>query len=307
MIIDVTSASVSNAKYWTAERFLVRMEDTAAAIALGYYEAEVFKEIARYTPVNGAVLIDVTDFVRAYHEIGQLGRLYLVGNNTRFVGYVIAGRINPAGVLIPRHALMEAEDPAMIVPPQKMLLNVQNSTFVMAEFYAPRANEWHVDGFAQWDNSMRNLTNFNTAGFALKDGDFSEDFRPELADTCKPFALVEWQSFSGATRRHVFYIVKQTNETEETISLENVQNEYTEIKGETDGFSLRLEDLTRYDLWYYSDMITSSDVRVSIDGGSTFYRVQVTDKKYTIPDTDAGRFSTLEIAIKFRKYDAVNL
>lgn len=303
MIIDVTSASVSNAEYWTAERFLVRMEDPAGYIVLGYYEAEVFKEIARYTPVNGAVLIDVTDFVRAYPE---LGRLYLVGYNTRFVGYVIAGRINPAGVLIPRHALMDAQDPALIIPPQKMLLDVQNSTFVMAEFYAQRANEWEdMDGFAQWDNAMRNLINFNTAGFVLKNGDVSEDFRPELADTCKPLALVEWQSFSGATRRHVFYIVKQTNETEETISLENVQNEYTELKGETDGFSLRLEDLTRYDLWYYSDMITSSNVRVSIDGGATFYRVQVTDKKYTIPDTDAGRLSTLEIAIKFRKYDTI--
>ena len=302
MIIDVTSNSVSNVKYWTAERFLVRMEDTAAEIVLGYYEAEVFKEIARYTPVNGAVLIDVTDFVRAYPE---LKRLYLIGDNTRFVGYVIAGRINPAGVLIPRHALMDTVDPALIVPPQKMLLDVQNSTFVMAEFCAPRANEWEVYGFAQWDNAMQNLTNFNTAGFALKNSEVSEDFLPELADTCKPIALVEWQSFIGATRRHVFYIVKQTNETEETISLENVQNEYTEIKGETDGFSLRLEDLTRYDLWYYSDMITSSNVRVSIDGGSTFYRVQVTDKKYTIPDTDAGRLSTLEIAIKFRKYDTI--
>ena len=306
MIIDVTSASVSNAEYWTAERFLVRMEDTAAAIALGYYEAELFKEIARYTPVNGAVLIDVTDFVRAKQQnAGELGRIYLIGDNTRFVSYVIAGRINPAGVLIPRHELMDTVDPALIVPPQKMLLDVQNSTFVMAEFYAPRANEWDVDGFAQWDNSMRNLTNFNTAGFALKNSYVTEDFRPELADTCKPIALVEWQSFSGATRRHVFYIVKQTNETEETISLENVQNEYTEIKGETDGFSLRLEDLTRYDLWYYSDMIISSNVRVSIDGGSTFYRVQVKDKKYTIPDTDAGRLSTLEIAIKFRKYDTI--
>ena len=270
MIIDVTSNSVSNVKYWTAERFLVRMEDTAAEIALGYYEAEVFKEIARYTPVNGAVLIDVTDFVRAYPE---LKCLYLLGDNTRYVGYVIAGRINPAGVLIPRHALMDTVDPALIVPPQKMLLDVQNSTFVMAEFYAPRANEWNVDGFAQWDNSMRNLTNFNTAGFALRNSDVTENYRPELADTCKQMALVEWQSFSGATRRHVFYIVKQTNETEETISLENVQNEYTEIKGETDGFSLRLEDLTRYDLWYYSDMITSSDVRVSIDGGRAAFNV----------------------------------
>ena len=82
-------------------------------------------------------------------------------------------------------------------------------------------------------------------------------------------------------------------------------NEYTEIKGEEDGFSLLLEDLTRYDFWYYADIITSSHVRVSIDGGVTFYDVEVTDKKYTVPESDAGRLATLEVAIKFRKYDTI--
>lgn len=305
MIIDITNGDfLSGVAYWKAERFLVKWQTNGTEVRFSYTEGGETIEVARYTPdVNGEVLIDVTDFVRAYPERNILK--FQTGQTVRTVYFNVAGRINPAGVLIPRHEPMYTEDPAFIIPPQKMLLNVQNSSFVMAEFYSPRANEWHVDGFAQWDNSMRNLVNFNTDGFALRDGDFSENYRPELADTCKPLALVEWQSFSGATRRHVFYIVKQTNETEETIALENVQNEYTEIKGETDGFSLRLEDLTRYDLWYYSDMITSSDVRVSIDGGSTFYRVQVTDKKYTIPDTDAGRLSTLEIAIKFRKYDTI--
>lgn len=304
MIIDITNGGVSGVAYWKAERFLVKWQTNGTEVRFSYTEGGETIEVARYTPdANGEVLIDVTDFVRAYPERNILK--FQTGQTVRTVYFNVAGRINPAGVLIPRHALLEADDPALIVPPQKMLLNVQDSTFVMAEFYAPRANEWDVDGFAQWDNTMRNLTNFNTAGFTLKSDNASEDFRPELADTCKPLALVEWESFTGATRRHVFYIVKQTNETDDTISLENVQNEYTELKGETDGFTLRLEDLTRYDFWYYSDMIISSDVRVSIDGGATFYRVQVTDKKYTIPDTDAGRLSTLEIAIKFRKYDTI--
>lgn len=303
MIIDITNGGVSGVAYWKAERFLVKWQTIGTEVRFRYVEGGESIEVARYTPdANGEVLIDVTDFVRAYPERTSLE--FQTGQTGRNVSFYVAGRINPAGVLIPRHALLDAQDPALIAPPQKMLLDVQDSAFVMAEFYSLRA-VWIANGFAQWDNNRRNLSNFNTAGFTLTDGSVSEDFRPELADTCKPLALVEWQSFSGATRRHVFYIVKQTNETEETISLENVQNEYTEIKGETDGFSLRLEDLTRYDLWYYSDMITSSNVRVSIDGGATFYSVQVTDKKYNVPDTDAGRLSTLEIAIKFRKYDTI--
>lgn len=304
MIIDITNGGVSGVAYWKAERFLVKWQTNGTEVLFRYSEGGETIEVARYTPdANGEVLIDVTDFVRAYPERTILE--FQTGQTGRYVSFNVAGRINPAGVLIPRHALLDAQEPALIAPPQKMLLDVQDSAFVMAEFYAQRADEWDANGFAQWENDRRNLTNFNTAGFTLTDGSVSEDFRPELADTCKPLALVEWQSFTGATRRHVFYIVKQTNETDETISLENVQNEYTELKGETDGFTLRLEDLTRYDFWYYSDMIISSNVRVSIDGGATFYRVQVTDKKYNVPETNEGRLSTLEIAIKFRKYDTI--
>lgn len=304
MILDITNGGVSGVAYWKAERFLVRWATVGDEVV--FYDATGggSVEVARYTPSSdGVVLIDITDFVRAYPERNSL--IFQSGTTGRNVSFVVAGRINPAGVLIPKHELLEAQSPAIIAPPQKMILDAQNSNFVMAEFYSENPNDWTVDGFAQWDNTRRNLVNFGIAGFTLTDGIIREDFRPELVNDCRPYALVEWESFTGAKRRHVFYITKQANEANDVVSLENVQNEYTEIKGETDGFSLRLEDLSRYDLWYYSDVITSSDVRVSIDGGATFYRVQVTDKKYSIPESDSGRFSELEIAIKFRKYDTI--
>lgn len=303
MIIDVTNGNAQGVAYWQAERLLVKMQTSSNEVVFGYYEGGSYNQMAQYTPVNGEVDIDVTDFVRAYPS----RVMYFYDTNvTRFVSVDIVGRINPAGVLIPTHPLLDAQVPALVIPPKKMLLNVQDSAFVMAEFYSTNAALWDVGGFAQWSEDERNLVNFNTAGFTLSLDDLiSEDFRPELADPCRPIALVEWQSFSGAQRKHVFYIVKQTNETAETIKLENMLNEYTEIKGEEDGFSLLLEDLTRYDFWYYADIITSSHVRVSIDGGVTFYDVEVTDKKYTVPESDAGRLATLEVAIKFRKYDTI--
>lgn len=302
MIIDVTNGNAQGVAYWQAERLLVKMQTSSNEVLFGYYEGGVYNQLAQYTPVNGEVDIDVTDFVRAYPS----RVMYFYDTSvTRLVNVEIVGRINPAGVLIPKHPLLDAQVPALVIPPQKMLLDVQNSAFVMAEFYSANPALWDVQGFAQWSEDERNLTNFNTAGFTLFDGIVSENYRPELADPCRPIALVEWQSFSGAQRKHVFYIVKQTNETAETIKLENMLNEYTEIKGEEDGFSLLLEDLTRYDFWYYADIITSSRVRVSIDGGATFHDVEVTDKKYTVPESDAGRLATLEVTIKFRKYDTI--
>jgi hypothetical protein len=121
-----------------------------------------------------------------------------------------------------------------------------------------------------------------------------------------PHACVEWISFSGQIRRHVFDISKATVETGDTVALANILNEWTEIKGRVDGFTLRLENLDRYDLWYYSDLITSSRVRITLDGVN-WYNVQVDEKKYKLPESNAGKLSTLEIDVKFRKYDAVNL
>ena len=206
MIIDVTNGNAQGVAYWQAERLLVKMQTSSNEVVFGYYEGGSYNQMAQYTPVNGEVDIDVTDFVRAYPS----RVMYFYDTNvTRFVSVDIVGRINPAGVLIPTHPLLDAQVPALVIPPKKMLLNVQDSAFVMAEFYSTNAALWDVGGFAQWSEDERNLVNFNTAGFTLSLDDLiSEDFRPELADPCRPIALVEWQSFSGAQRKHVFYIVK---------------------------------------------------------------------------------------------------
>lgn len=308
MIVDVTNGDQPNVTYWKAERFLIRWETTAEEVVFGYISDGQGIEVARYSvAADGIVLIDVTDFVRAYPERNRL--VFSTAEPTlRGVSFTVAGKINPAGVLIPFHKLQEAASPALITPPHKMLLDVDGSPFVMAEFYAAVSNFWNIQGYAQWTSRDRhNIEAFELGGYTLAYGTTTEEYRPELADPCKPIALVEWESLTGATRRHVFYVSKQTSETADAFTLENLQNEYTEIKGTADSFALRLEDLTRYDLWYYSDLVNSSNVRVSIDGGVTFYSVQVAEKKYTIPDSDEGKLSTLEIVVNFRKYDAVNM
>ena len=120
----------------------------------------------------------------------------------------------------------------------------------------------------------------------------------------KRYAEVEWVSFTGQTRRHVFEVVKLTEETTNEVSLEMVTNEYDVRKDRRVSFSLRLEGLTAYDYWYYSDLVTSSSVKVSLSG-TNYRQVQVTAKKSTIPETSAGKPLTLEIPINYVRYDTL--
>ena len=120
----------------------------------------------------------------------------------------------------------------------------------------------------------------------------------------KRYAEVEWVSFTGQTRRHVFEVVKLTEETTNEVSLEMITNEYDVRKDRRVSFSLRLEGLTAYDYWYYSDLVTSSSVKVSLSG-TKYSQVQVTTKKSTIPETSSGKPLTLEIPINYVRYDTL--
>ena len=120
----------------------------------------------------------------------------------------------------------------------------------------------------------------------------------------KRYAEVEWVSFTGQTRRHVFEVVKLTEETTNEVSLETLTNEYDVRKDRRVSFSLRLEGLTAYDYWYYSDLVTSSSVKVSLSG-TNYRQVQVTAKKSTTPETSAGKPLTLEIPINYVIYDTL--
>jgi hypothetical protein len=94
-------------------------------------------------------------------------------------------------------------------------------------------------------------------------------------------------------------------------SLLDFDNAYSTIKGREDGFTLVLDELDSYDMWYYSDIITSSDVRVlAIDGWAAqsedeMVRLEVVGKSVTLPNGTA--LGKLEIQVKFKRYDAVNL
>lgn len=316
MIIDVTNGDAVGVAYWKAERFIVKWTTTAAEVIFGYQNGAEEVEVATYQTANGGVIIDITNFVRAYPERNSL--IFSDSTRLRAVTFNVAGLINPAGVLIPEH---DGEEYILVAPPTCMyyvpsfppaIFETRRRTGVTGLGIEERtAGGSQSGGILSIPSATLEPT---TVSFDItKNGHTTNGHNVQIlsrtlrdANCACRYACVEWVSFTGATRRHVFEISKATVETGDVVSLANILNEWTEIKGRVDGFTLRLENLDRYDLWYYSDIITSGRVRITIDG-TNWYDVHVDENAYTLPESNAGKLSTLEIPVKFRKYDAVSL
>ena len=261
---------------------------------------------------DGAVTIDVTDAIRAYRDTTWPFQSILIddeNSHQSYQGIVVNGLINPKNMLIPYCYLCNRFE-AQIMPPLKMIRGVAASSVEM----------YSADGGQYWSRGSINYTPGGTAA-SLANGvvtipqtataiqydiagsgtDKSISLAPQLCD--HRYAAVRWQSSTGQTRVNTLEVIKAKESTIDAFDLLSITNEYVEIKGREDGFSLFIDGLSAYDLWYYSDILLSSKVEVSFDG-TNWVRVQVTSKSITIPDGDAFD-GKLEIAVNWKRYDAV--
>lgn len=309
MIFDIENTT--SVEVWKQERIIALANGFDTLKFHTNIEGSPTNPIATYTtPSDGVLYIDVTDYVRAHPDVTGLYFYDEANDHDYQIGVTVAGLINPAGVLIPERE--DGDSPCQISAPSVMLAPFAGLQIAF--------EMWSADPHVFRTGTIKQLPSESVQPYAraveiantttrlqflhINDIVRTIDLLPLLCE--HPHACVEWVSFSGQIRRHVFDISKATVDTGDTVALANILNEWTEIKGRVDGFTLRLENLDRYDFWYYSDLITSSRVRVTIDG-VTWYDVHVDESAYTLLESNAGKLSTLEIPVKFRKYDAVSL
>lgn len=312
MIINLNTQSVD---YWKQERLVIKGSYLPAPVHFwSDREGSYADPIAIYTPdANQDVLIDVSDYIRTYGGMMLFFRQELSTTQINITVNVI-GLINPATALIPKH---DASYYAYVVPPSKIIAMDDYAYTVAFELQPQSATfpwtikEWDEDGALIDSGSISQGGSVACSGltykFELKDaggsGVVTRVFRSTLCE--KTYAIVEWKSFTGATRRHLWEVVKHTISQSDVTSLVTMDENYQEIKGRVDGLTLMLDGLNAYDFWYYSDVVTSSDVNVAVEGHD-MERVQVTAKSVTIPDGD-GANGKLEITINWRHYDAVDM
>lgn len=139
--------------------------------------------------------------------------------------------------------------------------------------------------------------------------------RPRVCD--EELVHVMWTSRTGGYKRVLMQRCKATVSQVNRVSLEDKvvfggsglpTNYYNGFAGEEQEFSLRLEHLTAYDMWWYSDLLISDYVAVADDSlnSPTANTVEVLTKSITIPDGSI-KDTTFEIKVKYRTGDAFNL
>ena len=316
-----------NTRVYTQERSILTLSDyDANTAAIELVSTNPYTISAKYViPISRAALkIDLSDLVRVVESGGSNGGSFniieLDSNGKELHSYektyTIIGRINPKAYFsaLPPDDMADTFNLAISAPSvmyKRLSNNADPIKFELANGYdgyqfstgrikfPPLADEpiefAHAIEVPSGADSVEfwHLNDIMYYRYPLKD-----------LECGKRYAEVEWVSFTGQTRRHVFEVVKLTEETTNEVSLEMITNEYDVRKDRRVSFSLRLEGLTAYDYWYYSDLVTSSSVKVSLYG-TKYRQVQVTTKKSTIPETSSGKPLTLEIPINYVRYDTI--
>lgn len=302
MIYNLSSLVGQTLHLWKQERMIVKSTSGATwGVFTNLHGTQAAPMAVYNADSNGLLYVDLTDYIRTYAStLTTISFTTGIGGTTIPFFVVIDGLINPQSVFIPYHYL-EAYS-ALIVPPSMMYNTFDQNDPCDYEFYAT-AGTWSVTSGASLSVDERHIAQIDSA-FTLSDGTHSKKYSPKPMRCDVEYALVKWISFTGVERKAWFEVIKFKTENAGNYSLVPIDNEYIEVKGRTDGFTLRLDGLSCYDLWYYSDVINSSKVEVSFNGGTLWSQVQVKTKDYTIPDGE-GSDGKLEIAVNWKKYDAV--
>lgn len=129
---------------------------------------------------------------------------------------------------------------------------------------------------------------------------------------CRRYCALRWESMfkKNLFKNHTFIISEISGEADDTTECYNVVDDGTArlLKNRVEKCVVLLENLTPYDVWYYSDLITSNNVFFDfIQDGQRVgkeRRVQVLSKSISTSMNDAKRVD-LQFEILIKKIDAL--
>lgn len=282
-----------------------------------------------YDQLDGVFDCDITDIVRMYAAGGADNftvSIYAPGGEMIFSEIVtmkIVGTIKPENLVMPLHPFIEREIleafisegivlfPSMIY---RKAAGVFTDHFLILAMRLPEVYVQHVS-FQAYRNNVETTLQYLDGAVILP---------PNVDVVCArvarvqynitrvrtilcghTYALVRWVGRDGYVRQLIWEVEDVQLEQGEQYALYNMNTPFDIRSGAISKMTLKLDNLCAYDYWWYSDIITSSDVRVIVDNEALFddsARVQVTTKNVTIPNGDNG--ATLRVNINFRKYDA---
>ena len=298
---------------WKMQANIIRVRVSGVTDSVSVSLNVAGETIQYATDTTGALTIDLSDYFRTLN-IGNSASVSVVyDGSTIDISASVIGLVDPLSMIIPPtgNGLVSL----LIAPPTTWympLFGLDDSV----EVYRLKS----VSGLTQYEywrdfrgyiatlkNGLQSLS-FKTDDTKISFYETETALRrnyERLPLVCgRKYAAVEWISRAGTIKRNTWEFVQVTDAVNGKTDYETHLG-YKQTKGQETSFVLRLSGLTRYDLWYYSDIILSNDVRVAVseqDAGFGYEtRVEIVTNKVEIPDAN-GTYK-LDIEVKYKRYD----
>ena len=263
-------------------------------------------DVVSYTPdENKMVYVNLTDYMSVFGD-GSIGVGTPVSSRID-VNYRVVGMVSPENMIIPR--INEIQDFVPIIQPSKMYALPFGLHGSVSVWNSGQSDDVYYGVFQSRTIPLSPLaSNLEIEeGLFVSCGDIKYSTHISPLSCGRTYAAVQWATRWGGVNVMTFEVVDVKQTQENIVELSSRFNGFNVRKGYVQSFVLRLSGLNKYDYWYYSDIITSNDVRVAmneIDGRfDAETRVDVTTKSVTIPNSN-GLYS-LELEIKYKRYDRV--
>lgn len=276
------------------------------------YYVKIYETMS-YDKGDGVVIVDITDYVRAYPQPLLAPLTVIYNGQTVAIPEWSARFVNVDKEIIPQNG--EIGEYAPIIAPSYYFKGLWGISTQFVLYVPPRVPPLYFTEYVNGSPStsifqQNTLQSVEVSGNSLK-----FQVRTSLSSIIvrnvsirepqcgRRYALVQWQCRLGFTKRATWEVAEVKHSATDIVDLVNIYGGWNTRKGSEVSVVLRLRDLTPYDYWYYSDIITSNDVRVALNeidkdlDDSTI--VDVVTKSATIPNSGT---KTLEVEIKYRKY-----
>lgn len=301
---------------WKMQKNVLRV--SVAGVSESVRVSLELDELIMYqTDNSGRVLIDLSDYLRTIEQGESVTIAISYNGDLITISADIVGLIDPLETIIPPATRYEMVGGVLIAPPYKWLqplfgLSDSVEFYIKAqaqsaEFrYSLGALADVIDPITVGLNELQipaDASGMNLRCVIESVARVQRYTRSALL-CCRTYAAVEWISRAGMKKRHTLEVTRVTYSTNGATEFQSALG-FDVTKGQAVGFTLRLQGLTRYDYWYYSDIITSNDVRVALVEADADFGdetcVQVVASKAVVPDS-AGAYD-LEIEVKYKRYD----
>ena len=297
------------------ERNLMTFRSTKVGTITLYINSVAVMSVA-YPKANLDVTLDLSDIVRTYPTPSSV--TLTDGTTTATITWSASGKlVNPDTTIRPNYGkenLLVNFDPT-----NGGLIFAPSSTFSGDTFIAYSGGggvtfDYQSIGQDTLDNNFYDYpTETTDKVIIIYTGKGNEVAVIELRSfDCRRYCALRWESMfkKDLYKNHTFIISEISGEADDTTECYNVVDDGTSrlLKNRVEKCVVLVENLTTYDVWYYSDLITSNNVFFDfIENGQRVgkeRRVQVLSKSITTSMNDAKRVD-LQFEILIKKIDAL--